>query len=84
MQIERITFGFVVEPGLVQRYVTILTFLVFNGTDWNQHTDWLSGEVHECDWFGVECDDSFRITNLNLGINNLVGTVDRVTADTSA
>lgn len=45
-----------------------------NGLNWENSTNWLSAEPID-DWFGVTADASGRVTALNLGRNNLLGTL---------
>ena len=45
-----------------------------NGADWSDNTNWLSSRPLR-DWYGVITDANGRVTRLDLGSNELVGTV---------
>ena len=49
-------------------------FHSLDGMDWIGHTKWLSSN-HECDWYGITCDDDFRIVKIELAHNRLSGTI---------
>ncbi len=45
-----------------------------NGPGWTRKTNWLQGDS-PCNWFGVKCDGTGRVTELSLSGNNLNGTL---------
>ena len=45
-----------------------------NGSNWVNNTNWLSAEPLD-EWYGVTTDAGGRVTALNLGRNNLLGTI---------
>ena len=53
----------------------ILTRLYQNcgGRTWYEKTGWTTN-VPYCDWYGITCDANGRVTKIDLGSNNLVGT----------
>jgi hypothetical protein len=75
---------------LIQRYVAAVAYFSLNGPEWSNcqanlpgdsfigdcvgdESRWLSVN-HECDWYGLECDnDSEIITKVNLTANDLAG-----------
>ena len=42
------------EGRIRQRFALATFFYATNGTYWNKRDDWLSYDVHECDWYHVE------------------------------
>lgn len=40
---------------LLPRYALAVLYFGMTGSDWNNHTNWLTSE-HCCDWYGVTCD----------------------------
>ena len=52
---------------LLTRYaLAVLYYATAGPTAWQQNTDWLT-VVDECGWYGVLCDDSGKVTSLQLG-----------------
>ena len=45
-----------------------------NGPGWTNKTNWLQGDS-PCNWFGVTCDGTGRVTQIGLSNNNLTGTL---------
>ena len=45
-----------------------------NGPSWKNKTNWLTGN-NPCNWFGVSCNADSRVIGINLGYNNLNGTL---------
>ena len=46
------------------------------GAGWTDKTGWNGAAGTECSWFGVQCDDSSaHVIGLQLGDNNLTGTL---------
>ena len=76
------------DPFLVQRYVSALLYYSTSGDDWTKCSSktksqcpsddsdvshrWLSKE-HECEWFGLACNDEGIIFAVDLHENNLNG-----------
>jgi hypothetical protein len=57
------------------------------GAGWSNSDSWTSGQYSPCkpsDWYGVTCDDSQQVTEVNLGANNLVGTLPADLVDLGA
>jgi hypothetical protein len=40
---------------------------------WSDTTNWLNAEANKCNWYGVVCDDTERVVQLQLGNNTLTG-----------
>jgi len=61
----------------LQRY-GLATFYISTSRDadypWKISESWNSGE-HECDWFGVSCEDDNTVTEISLPSNRLSGTI---------
>lgn len=58
----------------LQRWAMATFFYATRGEFWSDNTDWLTSS-HECNWYGVSCDDSFHLTGLDLDSNKLDGTL---------
>ena len=54
------------------REVLVALFNALDGENWKNNTNWLNNR-HVDDWFGVNTDESGRVTDLNLGNNGLKG-----------
>ena len=52
-----------------------LLYAATGGDGWNDNTNWLVGDPCVDAWYGVTCDESGNVTELNLVGNNLVGTI---------
>jgi len=73
--------------NLTQRYALATIYFALNGTQWEtkndqdpsgngQKTEWLSPDVSECEWMGVECDGaSQQVTGLSVDTANVMGEV---------
>jgi len=60
----------------IQRDVLIDLYNAADGANWTDSTGWMGAPGTECSWSGVTCDGTgTTITNLDLGSNNLVGTI---------
>ncbi|KAL3918728.1 MAG: hypothetical protein SGILL_004099 [Bacillariaceae sp.] len=58
-----------------QRYALMALFFATNGDLWEE-TPWTdNGEIHECDFLGVDCDESEQIVILDLYLRKLRGRV---------
>lgn len=57
---------------LVQRFLLVLLYLQLSGSSWNERLGWMTGSS-ECNWYGVECDSSGRVTRVSLKRNGLRG-----------
>jgi hypothetical protein len=57
-----------------QRFVAALTFFALNGTSWDYRDEWL-GELNECNWLGLQCNNRDVINSLALDTNNIFGLV---------
>eukprot|EP00542_Grammatophora_oceanica_P014914 CAMPEP_0194032318 /NCGR_PEP_ID=MMETSP0009_2-20130614/5291_1 /TAXON_ID=210454 /ORGANISM="Grammatophora oceanica, Strain CCMP 410" /LENGTH=299 /DNA_ID=CAMNT_0038672723 /DNA_START=174 /DNA_END=1070 /DNA_ORIENTATION=+ len=38
------------DPHFPQRYALVVFYFALNGDDWHDRQDWLSPDLHECDW----------------------------------
>lgn len=57
-----------------QRFAAALTFFQLNGTVWDFHDEWL-GELNECLWMGIQCNNRDTVNSLAVDTNNLFGQV---------
>ncbi len=64
---------FVLGPDSDRNALTAL-YNTLDGPNWHDNTNWLSDTPLE-DWFGISTDAEGRVTALNLGDNNLSGTI---------
>ncbi|MBU2097229.1 MAG: hypothetical protein KKD00_00575, partial [Gammaproteobacteria bacterium] len=64
-----------VTEGISQRDVLIALYNAAGGDSWTSRAGWLGAGGTECDWYGVLCDSEGRVTALDLGNNNLTGTL---------
>ena len=50
------------------------------GPNWTNKTGWEDGvagyDYNYCDWYGINCNLNEEITSINLGQNNLIGTLN--------
>ena len=60
--------------GMTDRQVLEALYHATGGPDWKDRTHWLSNEPLS-KWHGVETDESGRVTSLDLGQNQLRGTI---------
>ena len=58
--------SFVCSSTLLQRYGLSTFYFAMEGSSWTNNDGWL-GNKHECNWYGVDCDDNKFSTSLNLG-----------------
>lgn len=57
-----------------QRFSLALTFFQLNGTVWDFKDEWM-GELNECLWMGVQCNNRDTVNSLQLDTNNIFGLV---------
>ncbi len=63
------------ECGLLsERDILVAFYHATGGPDWRDDSNWLSDAPLES-WHGVDMDDEGRVTQLSLGLNNLVGSI---------
>jgi Leucine-rich repeat (LRR) protein len=61
-----------------ERAALVALYNSTNGPSWRVRTNWLSGTISHCDWYGVLCEGepgSRKVVSLDLFNNNLVGTI---------
>jgi hypothetical protein len=58
--------SFVCTPTVLQRYGLSTFYFATDGAKWTNNDGWLE-PTQECDWFGVECNDSLFSIGLSLG-----------------
>ena len=46
-----------------------------NGEEWDRKWDVSDATAHHCDWYGVECDDESRVSELHLNNTKLIGMI---------
>ncbi|KAL7490391.1 hypothetical protein ACHAWT_000019, partial [Skeletonema menzelii] len=63
------------DPKQSQLYALKAFYFATNGDSWDINSGWLDSSQSECDWFGVTCDDENIVTSLDLGNNNLSGSI---------
>mmetsp|Transcript_28166 Transcript_28166/g.51301 ORF Transcript_28166/g.51301 Transcript_28166/m.51301 type:complete len:598 (-) Transcript_28166:380-2173(-) len=61
-------------PNLDQRYGAAVFYYALDGDGWVSSTSWLS-TAPVCDWFGINCNSSGLLTEIDLGENNLTGSL---------
>ncbi len=54
-------------------YALVALYEATDGSNWNN--TWDTTDCDVCTWFGVECDVNDRVEIINLGDNNLIGTL---------
>ena len=73
-----LTFGIAVTSGPVvggtDREALVALYNAAGGVGWTNRANWLSGAPIG-DWYGVTTDAAGRVTSLNLGNNNLTGSL---------
>ena len=73
-----LTFGIAVTSGPVvggtDREALVALYNATGGAGWTNRANWLSGAPIG-DWYGVTTDAAGRVTSLNLGNNNLTGSL---------
>jgi len=55
-----------------ERAILARMYLNDGGVDWVNKGDWFTNEDH-CNWYGIECSDKSRVTDLLLESNRLIG-----------
>eukprot|EP00986_Skeletonema_menzelii_P011701 scaffold6116_cov145-Skeletonema_menzelii.AAC.1 len=64
------------DPKQSQLYALSVLYNATNGDSWDNNSGWLdSSSQSECDWYGVTCDDENIVTSVELGFNNLSGSI---------
>eukprot|EP00986_Skeletonema_menzelii_P018565 scaffold26657_cov186-Skeletonema_menzelii.AAC.1 len=64
------------EPSMDrQLYALSVLYDATNGDSWDNKSGWLDFSQSECDWYGVTCNDENIVTKLELGSNNLIGSI---------
>jgi len=58
----------------IQREALVALYNSTNGDNWDDNTNWNSGDPCGNDWYGVVCDDE-NITSLDLSVNQLAGSI---------
>jgi len=64
-----------IDPAFQQRYLAAMMFFAWNGPEtWKPESaaTWLSG-AHECEWFGITCNEDQVVTELELKDHGLEG-----------
>jgi len=63
------------SSNLVQRYALMVLYYSISGEEWNNN-DGYGSEKHECDWYGVGCNNfSLQLVIIHLERNNLDGKI---------
>ncbi|KAK1734014.1 leucine-rich repeat protein [Skeletonema marinoi] len=69
----------------IERNALIEFYDSTKGANWTNRTNWLDGDEDEyasyCNWKGVTCDDTNRVTELNLTNNSLSGGLSKSIGD---
>ena len=58
--------SYMCSPTLIQRYALSTFYFALGGSSWTNNKGWLE-KTHECNWYGVECNEDKIATGLNLG-----------------
>lgn len=58
---------------LMQRYVLATLYFSTDGSGWNNPLSWVVESLEECEWSGIECDDSGGVKVIRLPDENLSG-----------
>ena len=53
-------------PSVEARYAVLTLYFATGGANWTTNTAWLTPGSSECGWFGIVCDASGALTELNL------------------
>lgn len=62
-----------------ERAVLTNLYTSTNGASWTNNSNWNGPVGSECSWFGVTCDGTqSHVTGIDLGVNNLVGTLPSI------
>ncbi len=46
-----------------------------DGDDWDINDNWRSDSVQHCEWYGIKCDSTDRVIEIDLHLNNLYGQI---------
>ena len=46
-----------------------------NGKNWKHQDNWLDQNIDYCSWYGIVCDGNGLVQSIQLGSNNLIGTI---------
>ena len=58
-----------------ERAALVALYEATGGNNWDDNTNWLSSTYPPAQWYGVETDDTGRVTSLNLDYNSLTGEI---------
>lgn len=61
-----------------QRYALAVSYFGLNGTIWDYGDEWL-GELNECLWLGVQCNNRDTVNSFAIDTNNVFGQVRSIT-----
>ena len=50
-------------------------YFKMGGTYWTNNEDWMTTEVHHCNWYGITCGENDHVIEINLRNNNVTGVV---------
>ena len=62
------------DANVLQRYVLGVLYFATNGESWIDPLGFLSS-ANECNWTGIECDSSNKVTSIAIAGNNLSGAI---------
>lgn len=62
------------DANVLQRYVLAVLYFATNGESWIDQLGFLSS-ANECEWTGIDCDSSGKVTSIAISGNNLAGAV---------
>ena len=65
----------IAQVTLQERNALIALYNSTNGPNWVNNTGWLGAEGTECSWYGVMCDVTSHVIQLNLRSNQLSGNI---------
>lgn len=57
---------------MTQREILLNFFESCNGPEWTDNTNWADESISLCEWFGITCDDSEAVEQLELRKNNVI------------
>eukprot|EP00980_Cylindrotheca_fusiformis_P001301 scaffold333_cov133-Cylindrotheca_fusiformis.AAC.27 len=64
------------DPNLLPRYALMVFFFSTNGQFWRLTDPWdQASDLHQCNFSGVQCDDTDQVIGINLGGLGLSGTL---------
>lgn len=64
----------VANQGMTERDIMELLFEQCGGIGWHSRDAWMT-ETSICDWYGISCDENGSVTSIQLGGNQLTGTI---------